>query len=77
MTKVFCAPMIFRVRRDKLTADRLMDFSQNCLDLGAQIVCRITTEIFNSRLVQAQGIPEFFRCGADRSMDIARGQAVN
>ena len=65
------------VRGNELATDGFMDFSQHRLDLGQQIICRIAAKIPNAGLVQAQGIAQFLRCGADWRMNIASGQPVD
>ena len=53
-----------------------MNLAQHRLDLGEKIVRRVTAQVFDSGLVQAESVTQLFRRCAEGGVDVARGQAV-
>ena len=52
------------VRGNKLATDGFMDFSQHCLDLGQQIICRVAAKVPDARAGIGTGyraIPRLWR----------------
>lgn len=62
---------------DELTAHRPADLAQHGFDLREQIVRRLAAEVLDSRLVQAQAVPQFLRRGAERRVNVLVRQAVD
>ena len=54
---------VVRVRRDELTANRLVDLPENRVNLRQEVVCRVTAEILDTWLIQAETIPELLGGG--------------
>jgi len=68
---------IVRVCRKELPADGLQDLPEHGLDQGEQVVCRLASQVPDSRLVQAQGVPQLLGGSPERGVDIAGRQPVN
>ena len=54
-----------------------MDLAQDGLDLRKQVVGRLAAEALDARLIEAEGVAEFVRRGAQRGVDVVVGEAVN
>ena len=68
---------VVRVRRDELAADRLVDFPQDGLHLGKQIVGRIAAQVLDAGLVEAKAVAQFLRRCAQRGVDVTCGEPVD
>ena len=62
---------------DELPAHRPADLAQHGFDLREQVVRRLAAEVLDSRLVQAQTVPQFIRRGAERGVNVLVGQAMD
>ena len=62
---------------DELPAHRPADLAQHGFDLREQVVRRLAAEVLDSRLVQAQTVPQFLRRGAERGVNVLVGQAMD
>ena len=68
---------VVRVRRNELAADGPVDLPQDCLHLRQEVVGRIAPEILDTRLIEAQTVPQLLGGGAEGGMDVAGGQPVH
>ena len=60
---------------DKLTIHRPDDLLQGGLHSSEQIVCRVTTHVFNAGLIQAQRVPQFGSSRPNWNIDVpTRGE---
>ena len=67
---------IIRVGGDELPADGLMDFPQNGLHLGEQVIGWIASQLLNAWLIKTERIPQFLWRGSECGIDVAGGEAM-
>ena len=54
-----------------------MDLPEHCFYLGKEIVGGIASQLFDAHLVKAKAVSQFRCRGADRGVNVARGEPVN
>ena len=54
---------VVRVRRNELAADGLVDLPENRFHLREQVVGRVAPEILDTRLIEAESVPQFLGGG--------------
>ena len=77
LLKIEVVLAIVRVRRDELTADRLVDLPEHGFHLRQEIVRRVSSEFLDAGLVQAKTVPQLLGGRPETGMDIAGRQPVH
>src|SRR5207248_41711 len=65
------------IRRDELAVDGSVDFTQDSLYQGEQVVGRNATEILYCVIVETEAITQLLGCRANGSVNIARREAMD